>query len=78
MMKFRLLIYWHHEAGREIGGEYLFDAEDNAAAIKAAHALFDEQISLADQSEIFDQANLSVWKNEWPIVTPRVHMKFDH
>jgi len=69
MKRYRLLIYWWNGSSyrdRTVGGEYHLEAPDDVAAVTRAHADFDEQISLADQSAVIDEVGRIVWENEPP------------
>lgn len=68
MALFNLTIYWWRDDQRSAGGDpYQFEAADEADAIRVAHALHDETICIADQSEITTEDGRLVWANEWPI-----------
>jgi hypothetical protein len=62
-----LTIYWWGDGERSVGGDYAFDAANNADAMAHARRSLAEQISLADQSALRDEEGLLVWENEWPI-----------
>ena len=62
-----LTIYWWGEGERSVGGEYAFDAATDIDAMGHARRSLEEQISLADQSELRDEDGRLVWLNEWPI-----------
>lgn len=66
MKRYRLIIYWWNDPNREhrtVGGEYPFEAPDHDSATKLAHAHFEEQINVADQSVLIDELGLIVWQN---------------
>lgn len=67
MNTYKLTIYWWDGHLRSSGGEDVFTAADDAAAIAYARTTFDERVGLADQTEITDQTGRVVWSNVWPI-----------
>lgn len=64
--RYRYISYWWLGPTRTVDGEYSFVAEDDSAAIRHAHAKFEEAIVMCDQSAVVDEGGRIVWQNGWP------------
>ena len=67
MTTYSLTIFWWYPEGRKSGGDYPFEASNDAEALAYVQNALDEQVAIADQVALTGPDGGLVWENEWPI-----------